>query len=662
MAANHTAAELRSFTWGFDPHKLLQTVEFPYDLYEALLRRDRGARKRALRSEVVPLDHNGVRHQPVDAQFQADLAREAAAIAIQSMWKGHITRRKYTLVRFGDMTAKTYGTPSSLGTTSAAASRPRTVGSASRSQLSLDEDASVAETRPQSIQSGIGSGRGSGSGSAAGDRSDSARASLPQSAKSKAEGHQSALPHSRSQKTPSSKASRPQTRQPDDTTDFSTQFLDDAPSKSLDAGLVAAARKHDAKSKIMRDFANEDITEEMIERQDKWHSKYQAYAKCRQSPLNYDDFCATKIQTAWKGFLARRALKKTLALLAAATTPTEREKALGWLVAEQKKQEFAFLRKDQDRAATVAQRAWRRYWKRKIFGFYRDLIKMRESRDPRATLKLINPQEAQLIDAAAGLHVRFRLGGEHFPPTIYYKIYVHNNMIDLNAFAPRDYHQAQGKKQSVYEKFNKVSNVAASEKDTKQGWYMRFENNGWRPIIQSCDPFELLQDPVYVKSTFKRTAFHHIKVKRREDVVKLQRQRKVEWMKKMYSERKGDGQQPDGAAVDAPPLPLLDEQDMLGDDLLDWSGQLDFEQYCQDWLGLATSIGAQAELAGQDAAEAHLDSAPPDHDDNDFGAEFDKVSTYAASRAASARSTKSVAMDLSDLFLSRDPQRGGVHV
>jgi hypothetical protein len=36
-------------------------------------------------------------------------------------------------------------------------------------------------------------------------------------------------------------------------------------------------------------------------------------------------------------------------------------------------------------------------------------------------------------------HVRFRLGGDTFPPNIYYKVFSKTNVCDINAFAPRDY-------------------------------------------------------------------------------------------------------------------------------------------------------------------------------------------------------------------------------
>jgi len=78
-----------------------------------------------------------------------------------------------------------------------------------------------------------------------------------------------------------------------------------------------------------------------------------------------------------------------------------------------------------DRAARVIQRAWLGFRNSRIFRYYRDLIHFRERGDPRELLKSINPREAQLADAASGIHVRFRLGGTVFPPLVFYKIYTH---------------------------------------------------------------------------------------------------------------------------------------------------------------------------------------------------------------------------------------------
>lgn len=59
--------------------------------------------------------------------------------------------------------------------------------------------------------------------------------------------------------------------------------------------------------------------------------------------------------------------------------------------------------------------------------------------NPAKLLKGINPLEATLLETAVDCHVRFRLGGDTFPPNIYYKIFSKTNVCDINAFAPRDY-------------------------------------------------------------------------------------------------------------------------------------------------------------------------------------------------------------------------------
>ena len=48
---------------------------------------------------------------------------------------------------------------------------------------------------------------------------------------------------------------------------------------------------------------------------------------------------------------------------------------------------------------------------RNVYRYYRDLINFRQKGDPAVMLRCINPSEAKLIDAAAGVHVKFRLAG-----------------------------------------------------------------------------------------------------------------------------------------------------------------------------------------------------------------------------------------------------------
>ena len=65
-----------------------------------------------------------------------------------------------------------------------------------------------------------------------------------------------------------------------------------------------------------------------------------------------------------------------------------------------------------------------------------------------------------MLDPASKCHVRFRLGGLQFPPLIYYKIFVHGSVVDINAFAPRDYNQIkkEKKKQTLNMHFDKPEN------------------------------------------------------------------------------------------------------------------------------------------------------------------------------------------------------------
>lgn len=120
--------------------------------------------------------------------------------------------------------------------------------------------------------------------------------------------------------------------------------------------------------------------------------------------------------------------------------------------------------------------------------------------------------------------------------------------------------------------------------DSQQdGWYKRHENNGWRLVSDrliysamvkliyvlvisferqssvnkeffvmiwitfclrsgvalsvhcSCNvSFLRLQDPVTWETSRQAVDFHHVKLQRKADVERKRRQRKIEWMKKMY--------------------------------------------------------------------------------------------------------------------------------
>lgn len=173
-------------------------------------------------------------------------------------------------------------------------------------------------------------------------------------------------------------------------------------------------------------------------------------------------------------------------------------------------------------AATKIQQAWRNISNYRIYYALRDIVaQFRGNGDPYLLLRSILPREAMLLDPAMQTHVRFRLGGMRFPPSIYYKIFTHGAVCDIGSFAPRSY--------------------AAERKGTPrraEDYYVRCENNGWRPLISRLQPGgdNMRKDEVE-KTTSRKVikSFHHSRVRRLADVQRARKQRSIAWMQKMYS-------------------------------------------------------------------------------------------------------------------------------
>lgn len=245
------------------------------------------------------------------------------------------------------------------------------------------------------------------------------------------------------------------------------------------------------------------------------------------------------------------------------------------------------LAAQKDAVQTIS-RAWQRFSDIRIYKYYRDLIKFRERGDPGLMLKCINPAEASLVDAAAGVHVRFRLGGDQFPPVIYYKIFIHNPLVDVNAFAPRDYtlHKAKTAKQE-----NIKAHAVKEEKHS--GWYERVENNGWRPV---ADRTLAMFDQITQETSCRIIPFHHNKTARRRNKQQWAKMRKREWLQKMYAagkEAELAASSPLKGVKEDPEEDIEFEEDEAAI-LIQWSDGLDFEKYTEGWSQLATS--ARSEL------------------------------------------------------------------
>uniref|UniRef100_A0A673CFC5 Uncharacterized protein n=1 Tax=Sphaeramia orbicularis TaxID=375764 RepID=A0A673CFC5_9TELE len=169
--------------------------------------------------------------------------------------------------------------------------------------------------------------------------------------------------------------------------------------------------------------------------------------------------------------------------------------------------------------------------------------------------------QAELLDATAGVFIRFRLGGISFPPNIYYKVFTYRPITDMCASSPRDYTKPGRRKP-----------------EDQTGWYRRMENNGWRLFSNKMLP----KDESTVIGADKKLDFHYSKLQRRQDVDRWRKRRKLEWLRHMY--RRGRLQS--RLAMDATEKneevqeEEQEEQEELEEleELLTWSNTLNFEE------------------------------------------------------------------------------------
>lgn len=265
-------------------------------------------------------------------------------------------------------------------------------------------------------------------------------------------------------------------------------------------------------------------------------------------------------------------------------------------------------------AAVIIQRAWRSHNNRRIFAYYRGLVAFKDKGDAALMLKAVNPREAALLDLALGAHVRFRLGGPMFPPTVYYKIFTHRALVDVCAFAPRDYVAAQAAKPraDAARHLKEVPSQGQRPLNTDT-WYRRVENNDWRPVQIGA-----LRTATQAAIPSRRTEgyiFHPSKLVRREDAERLKRSRRLQWLKDMYrtglmaqakasaSSPIADYQAQYGADFE------VEEIDQEARDLLTWTDNLDFDAYVEEW----GSIGTTARV---DPLNLDLRDLPAFEDDN----------------------------------------------
>jgi hypothetical protein len=205
-----------------------------------------------------------------------------------------------------------------------------------------------------------------------------------------------------------------------------------------------------------------------------------------------------------------------------------------------------------------------------VYRYFKDLILNKLKGAPNDLLRCIIPGEADILDRASGVHVRFRLGGHIFPPKIYYKIFTHRPLCDLNAFAPRNYaneslndpsslhlhpqrRDQPALKGGVKEKYAVMSThmrVGGALYDANvdmsggtKDWYKREDHNFWRPISHEATDDPMFETPYKSmsrnESTFnskkmKKAHYHFSRFKRQEDVLRDKKKKKRDWMLKAY--------------------------------------------------------------------------------------------------------------------------------
>lgn len=303
--------------------------------------------------------------------------------------------------------------------------------------------------------------------------------------------------------------------------------------------------------------------------------------------LTYNEFVLIHVQAWIRGMpwkMYRRVMGRPL-LQSAAASIQAKWRAVKELVKARGPHSAAGLR-----AILRLQSAWRGYTNKQIFGYFKEVISFREQGDAKLLLRSINPKEANLIDRATQIHIRFRLGGDQFPPQIYYKVYTHGNVTDVCSFAPRDYTAHYQPPPIVIH--NKDRPGRMPRFDDRDGWYRRVENNGWRPVSQ-----KLFAEPVQSE---RPQEWHHVKLERQQEQHRRRKNRKLQWMQSMYS--RGRSEESAGGRPAAASGEVEEIEDDL-DNLLLWSNSLDFDSYYQDWLGLATTSEKPVATVGPTWAE-----------------------------------------------------------
>jgi hypothetical protein len=237
-------------------------------------------------------------------------------------------------------------------------------------------------------------------------------------------------------------------------------------------------------------------------------------------------------------------------------------------------------------AIDTIQAAWKRYRNRRIYMSLRDTLNFRNAGDPKELLKSLSPGDSHLCDGATRIFVRLRLGGESFPPRIYFKIFTKSAVCDVNAFAPRNYavervssismdeeDEDEDDRTRVVRVGRKQFHLHTSRREN-ESWYRRYENNGWQPLLVS-------DDTTSSSSSYRPLESKSFRVlKSRREIEGLRKRKRRDWMTKLYMS---------GGRTKKDTKTNTNEDEEDDEELLKWADRLNFDKYKEDWMELGTT-------------------------------------------------------------------------
>ncbi|XP_042069544.1 protein MFI [Haplochromis burtoni] len=234
----------------------------------------------------------------------------------------------------------------------------------------------------------------------------------------------------------------------------------------------------------------------------------------------------------------------------------------------------------QEVAARIIQKTWRGYMASEVFRYFKELIFYCKQQDPKTILKTVNPREAELLDAAAGVFIRFRLGGAA-QKTTPSKV--------VGSLWPRRPTKAQ-----------------LSQRMTNQ-----VGTSAWRTIVGGCSVTRWFWHVSLQRSVLtKKMDFHYSKLQRNQDLESWRKRKKIEWLKQMYKEGRLQDHAEHrhmAALVESSTQELMETVEKKGDDeileweldeLLAWTNTLNFEEYMEEWRHLACSYSSELSKDG----------------------------------------------------------------